>query len=172
MWIDDVTEDDYSAILDANGTAIPHVNSLSRDALDDLAGQAFYFRAVRNEEGLMGILLALSQDAVYGSPNFNWFRERYTRFVYIDRIVVAASVRRGGIGRALYTDLERRAAASAPLLACEVNIDPPNPGSMAFHERFGFAEVGRQYTDGGIKLVRLMVKRLPASSCLTVSIRP
>ena len=27
-------------------------------------------------------------------------------------------------------------------LACEVNLDPPNPGSLAFHARLGFRPVG------------------------------
>ena len=47
-------------------------------------------------------------------------------------------------------------AAARPLLACEVNEQPPNPASMAFHERFGFAAVGRQETEGGTKQVALM----------------
>ncbi|HXV37437.1 MAG TPA: hypothetical protein VEC18_09820 [Myxococcota bacterium] len=40
---------------------------------------------------------------------------------------------------------------------------PPNPGSLAFHERCGFVEVGRQDTDGGAKLVCLVSKDLSRS---------
>jgi hypothetical protein len=37
--------------------------------------------------------LAFDQHARYDSPNFLWFGARYPRFVYVDRIVVAASAR-------------------------------------------------------------------------------
>ena len=30
----------------------------------------------------------------------------------------------------------------APVVVCEFDVDPPNPASRAFHERFGFREVG------------------------------
>lgn len=47
-------------------------------------------------------MLAMDQDADYASPNFQRFRARYPRFVYVDRIVVAQSARgRGYAGSAL-----------------------------------------------------------------------
>jgi hypothetical protein len=42
------------------------------------------------------------------------------------------------------------------MIGCEVNSDPPNPASDAFHERLGFAEVGRAALPGGTKLVRYL----------------
>ena len=45
-------------------------------------------------------------------------------------------------------------------MTCEVNLRPPNPGSMAFHRAMGFDEVGTQNTEGGSKTVSLLVKRL------------
>jgi predicted GNAT superfamily acetyltransferase len=41
-------------------------------------------------------------------------------------------------------------------VTCEVNLDPPNPRSLAFHERLGFREVGRQATKGGAFTVVLL----------------
>jgi predicted GNAT superfamily acetyltransferase len=29
-------------------------------------------------------------------------------------------------------------------IGCEVNIQPPNPASLAFHTRIGFRDIGRQ----------------------------
>jgi predicted GNAT superfamily acetyltransferase len=80
--------------------------------------------------------------------------------LYIDRIVVASRSRRCGLGILLYEDIERFAHERAPLLSCEVNLVPANPGSVAFHERFGFSQVATQETDGGAKTVSLMVKRV------------
>ncbi len=42
------------------------------------------------------LLLAFDQAADYDSPNFLWFRERFPRFVYVDRIVVAGEARGRG----------------------------------------------------------------------------
>jgi predicted GNAT superfamily acetyltransferase len=36
-----------------------------------------------------------------------------------------------------------------PLICCEVNLRPHNPGSFAFHQRLGFAVVGEQDTEAG-----------------------
>jgi len=154
------TAADHPEILGLNESGLPHVNRISADDLADFAAQSHYFKIAREGGRLAAFLLAFSERAVYDSPNFLWFRDRYPRFVYIERIVVAPSQRRSGIGRLLYADLERVASAHAPDLTCEVNLDPPNPGSLAFHERSGFCEVGRQHTDGGEKLVCLMSKDL------------
>jgi len=90
-------------------------------------------------------LLAFDQDADYDAGNFLWFRARHTRFVYIDRIVVTASERGRGHAR----------------IVCEVNLDPPNPASNAFHAALGFGEVGVAMIDGGAKIVRYLSRRLP-----------
>ena len=160
MKIERATAADHPDILALNESGLPHVNRISAGDLAKFAAQSCYFRITREDEKLAGFLLAFSQRASYHSPNFLWFRDRYPRFVYIDRIVVAPSRRRSGIGRLLYADLESVAYALALDLTCEVNLDPPNPGSLAFHQRFGFCEVGRQRTDDGAKLVCLMSKEL------------
>ena len=160
MKIERATAADYPEILALNESGLPHVNRISAADLAEFAAQSCYFRIARVDEKPVGFLLAFSQGASYHSPNFLWFRDRYPRFTYIDRVVVAPSSRREGIGCRLYADLEHAARAHTPVLTCEVNLEPPNPGSFAFHERSGFCEVGRQHTDGGAKLVCLMSKDL------------
>ncbi len=115
----------------------------------------------RDDTGAVaGFLLALPETADYDSMNFGWFKRSYPAFVYIDRIVVSGHHRRAGIGAALYADLSRHVPAGCPLLTCEVNLRPPNPSSLAFHGRMGFAPVGEQDTEGGSKRVCLMAKPL------------
>jgi predicted GNAT superfamily acetyltransferase len=41
-------------------------------------------------------------------------------------------------------------------VACEVNLIPPNPQSMAFHLGSGFKEVGQLHHEGDDKLVSLL----------------
>jgi len=87
-------------------------------------------------------IVAFDEDADYDSPNFLWFRDRYERFIYIDRVVVAASAHGQGLGRALYEKLfDAAKAAGYPCIVAEVNTNPPNPGSLAFHDRMGFEAV-------------------------------
>jgi predicted GNAT superfamily acetyltransferase len=106
-----------------------------------------------------GFLLAFDEAAAYDSPNFLWFRERWPRFVYVDRIVIDPAARRGGHARALYAALFARAAASGrALVGCEVNSEPPNPGSDAFHVALGFRPAGEAAL--GDKRVRYLVREV------------
>ena len=70
-------------------------------------------------------------------------------------------MRKRGLARQLYEDLFRRAAAAGHgLVVCEVNSEPPNPASDAFHAAFGFAEVGHAAIQGGAKTVRYLARPL------------
>lgn len=148
-------------IHEMNEQALPHVNSVSVNYFHAQALNQSYFRAVCLEDEPVAFLLAMDERADYDSLNFLWFRARYPRFVYIDRIVVGAAHRKNGLGASLYRDLSRWARGRTPMLACEVNLRPPNEPSMRFHEKLGFAPVGTQETDGGRKTVSLMVKEFP-----------
>jgi uncharacterized protein len=102
-------------------------------------------------------LLASHQGASYDSPDYRWFRERYTRFIYVDLVVVAPLMRGRGYARLLYTDLfEQARRAAHRLVVCEINTDPPNPASDAFHAAFKFEEVGRATIHQGSKSVRYL----------------
>jgi predicted GNAT superfamily acetyltransferase len=151
---------DYPAILELNEAAVPHVNSIDAAELAELQRQAFFFGVARDGDAIAGFLLALAEGRTYRSLNYRWFSEHYDAFVYIDRIVVSAACARRGVGRELYQALQQQAAGQTPMLACEVNIRPPNLTSLAFHHSLGFAEVGQQDTDGGNKRVSLLRKLL------------
>ena len=145
-----------ASVLALNNEHAAELSWLEPDGLSTLIGTAFY--AARIGE-LEAFLIAFDQDAAYDSPNFHWFCERYGRFVYVDRIAVAASARGKGHARRLYRDLfDRAAAAGHEMIACEVNSDPPNPASDAFHAALGFVEVGQASIHGGKKSVRYFVR--------------
>ena len=107
------------------------------------------------------LILAFDQDAAYDNPNFQWFRERFDRFVYIDRVVVAPAKRGQGLAQALYRNLFERALKSGhERVVCEINYDPPNPQSDAFHAALGFEQVGLAALPGAGKTVRYFAKKL------------
>jgi predicted GNAT superfamily acetyltransferase len=51
-------------------------------------------------------------------------------------------------------------AAGYAHVCCEVNIDPPNPGSDAFHANMGFEEIGRAFLPERGKTVRYLMRTL------------
>jgi uncharacterized protein len=159
--IRDAVAGDFPAILELNAGSVHFLSPLDRDKLEHLHGQAAYHR-VLDEGGLIGgFLLAFREGALYDSPNYQWFSERYPSFLYVDRAVVNGSCRRKGCGRALYDDLISHAAGlGIEALTCEIDISPPNPGSLLFHAGYGFREVGTQWLHGGAKQVSLREMRI------------
>lgn len=158
--ISPVAPEDEAAILALNNEHAAELSWLEPERLSFLLGEAFYARRIGDLEAF---IMTFDQDAGYDSPNFLWFCERYPRFVYVDRVVVAAQARGRGHARRLYQDLfDHVAAAGHTLVTCEVNIDPPNPASDAFHAALGFAEVGDAVIHGGKKAVRYYVRQIPA----------
>ncbi len=142
------------AMLALNNAHQKETGYLTQDALSGMIETAFH--CVTEDDGAEGLLIAFDQDAAYQSPNFNWFKTRYDRFVYVDRIIVAPHARGRGMARAFYQDLFTRArTAHHSRIVCEINLDPPNPGSLAFHAALDFVAVGEALLDNG-KTVRYM----------------
>jgi len=128
------------ALLALNNDHAQELSWVDAARLKQLIGEAFFARRAGFADAL---LIAFDQGADYDSPNFLWFRDRYDRFVYVDRIVTATAARGRGLARALYQALIAAArAAGHERIVCEVNVDPPNPTSDAFHRSMGFVGVG------------------------------
>jgi hypothetical protein len=146
------------ALLALNNVHARELSWLDHDRLLHLVGQAFLARRIGSVDAF---LLAFDQDADYDSPNFLWFRARYSRFVYVDRVVSAVAARGRGNARALYDHLfETASHVGHRRVVCEVNSNPPNPGSDAFHAALGFAEAGTATLCGGDKTVRYLSRGL------------
>jgi predicted GNAT superfamily acetyltransferase len=146
------------SILALNNAHAAELGALSPEALAQLVTASFRTRVTGAADAF---IIALEQGANYDSPNYRWFSERFTRFAYIDRVAVAVSARKRGIARAFYLDLiEAALRADHVVLACEVNSDPPNPVSDAFHASLGFQEIGRARISERNKSVRYLVRPL------------
>ncbi|PTS88217.1 GNAT family N-acetyltransferase [Caulobacter sp. HMWF009] len=146
-----------NALLALNNAHAVELSWLQPGRLAHLVAEAFVARRV----GVDALLLTFDERADYDSLNYLWFRERYARFVYVDRVVVSAAARGRGLARQLYADLFAAAAAAGhSQIVCEVNSDPPNPASEAFHAGLGFTEVGAAAIHDGAKSVRYLLRRI------------
>ena len=146
------------ALLALNNAHAVELSWLEPDRLRHLVAEAFLAKRIGDAEAL---LLAFDQAADYDSPNFLWFRSHYPRFVYVDRIVVASHARGRGHARRLYLDLFEHALRTGhDQVVCEVNSNPPNPASTAFHADLGFTEVGTGSIYGGSKTVSYLARHL------------
>ena len=150
---------DTAIILSLNNEHAQETSALDDSGLTALLDMAFYARGV--DRGATAFLIALDHNASYGSPNFMWFKASRESFVYIDRIIVSSAARGQGIARLLYDDLFARAKqAGHDRVVCEVNIEPPNRVSEAFHVAMGFDGVGQATIYDGTKTVRYFQKTL------------
>ena len=161
------------ALLALNNDHSVELSPLTLAELDLLIRESFFSAAINDSDAL---LIAFDQSSRYQHVNFLWFRAFFEKahqenshndknananFVYIDRVVTSPASRGKGYARALYTDLFQRAkSAGHTRIACEVNLDPPNPVSDAFHASLNFHEVGRAAIHNNAKTVRYLLRNL------------
>jgi len=151
---------DLDALVAVNDAAYPAVPITPAAELAELIGMSSV-AVVVDDGAAAGFVLGMPPGLAYQSENYLFFsaraREHGTTFVYVDRIVLAAHLRGRALGPRLYDAVfEEARRVGADEVLCEVNLEPPNPGSLAFHTRLGFVEVGRQSTKGGANVVALL----------------
>lgn len=147
---------DIDTALLLNNRNTPAVDEIDRTTLEFLIEHSLYSYAIGNQE-LFAFCITFGPGAPYTSVNYQWFSRQYDDFVYLDRIVVAETMRNQTLGAKLYATIESQMIADrcAPILTCEVNLNPPNHGSLRFHNRIGFHEVGRQDSKPGLTVTML-----------------
>ncbi|RZA21039.1 MAG: GNAT family N-acetyltransferase [Lysobacteraceae bacterium] len=141
--IRDVREHELDSVLALNNAAGPAILPLDASKLRVLHESAEYFRVAERDGAIAGFLIGFGSHERHDSSNFAWFRERYPDFFYIDRVAVASRRRGGGVGRALYADVQSYAELRYPQMACEVFLQPGTDHALLFHGSFGFREVGQ-----------------------------
>jgi predicted GNAT superfamily acetyltransferase len=131
-----------NAIWSINEEGLPGTGKVSEQEINSLLDFSSYAIGAYVEGSLAGFVICLPPNTEYGSLNYAWFNQRYEAFLYVDRIAVADAHRNEGVGSLLYEQVARHAGEQNIPVAAEVNLEPPNPGSVRFHHRFGFEEVG------------------------------
>lgn len=146
-------EADLARLVELNNDAVPAVSPADPARMRELIGLAsacwvvesagVELAGLETAATVVGFVLLFEPGSGYDSPNYRWFTERFERFLYVDRVVVAPEARGGGVGALVYDAVAAEALArSSERVTAEVNLVPPNPGSSRFHRRHGFVPVG------------------------------
>ena len=118
-------------------------------------------RVVVAEDGaIAGYMLVFARGSAYEGEEFRYFSTRLREdFLYVDQVAIDGGRQRSGAGRRCYEALTEEARARGiALLCCEVNMFPPNPASLEFHQRLGFTLIGNGDTLDGRRVAFLLKK--------------
>jgi hypothetical protein len=158
MHIRHLAPDDIESAWQINQSNTPAVSSVTLDEFAWLIEVSDLSLAARVDDVMAGFTIVLGPGHDYKSLNYRWFSDRYDNFAYLDRVAVSSSHQRMGIGRAMYEEVLAQLSGKYPVLLLEVNVQPRNETSLAFHEALGFKEVGQQDTYNDI---RVSLQELP-----------
>ena len=155
-----ITEADVPVVLALNHRFVDLHSPLDAERLLWRADLAEHADVVDLEDRVVGFVLTMAPGSEYDSDNYRWHAQRFDdAFYYLDRIVIAEEMRRRGLAGFVYDAMED-VARRFGRMTLEVNVDPPNHGSLAFHQQRGYVEVGRLGEPGHV--VGLMAKELSA----------
>lgn len=138
---------DLPALAAINAECVPNVSAEDEESLGRLIEMGTCLVAVDQADTPLGFINLIEPgEMAYPSDNLrwleNWMAEGNTPdMIYVDRIAIGESARNKGLGAQLYSYVFDQ-FAHRRMVSCEINDDPPNPGSRRFHERLGFWPVG------------------------------
>jgi len=154
LLIRDYELTDLPSLLEINQAGVPGVSSETLETLKTWINLSTVFVAADEKNTPLGFLTLIEPGTEsYDSQNLRWFETYIDRtgrdLVYVDRIAVAETARGQSIGQHLYEAAFERFEDRGEI-GCEINISPPNPGSMRFHTRLEFRQIGtRSYGNEG-----------------------
>ncbi|MDR7856727.1 GNAT family N-acetyltransferase [Tissierella sp.] len=161
MTIRKLEKKDHDRVLQLNDESVHFLSSLTKDKLESIISQCEITNVMEVDGRVEAFVLTLKEGKEYDSVNYLWFSNHYDHYIYIDRVVVSLKMQGKGLGNILYESVFNHAKLiGVPYVAAEIDINPPNHGSLKFHEKFGFVEVGKQTVAQGKKVVSLQVVNL------------
>jgi len=128
-------------ILRLNQEFVHWLSPLDANALDFVLDRSLYRKQINGAEG---VLWGYDHTVDYPDHwNIDWLSQKFSRYFYIDRVIIDPTAHRQGYARALYEDVTHFAKANGyPRLVCDVFTQPDNPVSHAFHTDMGFISCG------------------------------
>ena len=154
MEIRTLSAGDIEAVLDLNAGSVAATSPLDDATLTSYLAMADSALVCVVDDLVAAFAIAYAPGSAYPSVNYRWHASRFDDFLYLDRIVVGAGFRRRGIATAMYDALESVATGHGRMV-CEVNCEPPNIESLAFHRNRGYLEIGELTQADGHRVVML-----------------
>jgi len=155
MEIRQLDDEHCDKIWQINEEGLPGTGKVSKNEILALLDYSSFSVGAFNGDELLGFVICLPPGTEYTSLNYAWFNQRYEKFLYVDRIAVASESQNKGVGSSLYQRVKSLAGESKIPVAAEVNLSPPNHGSIRFHKRHGFIKID-EFTSGD-KTVAMMI---------------
>tara|TARA_B100000965_G_C19486492_1_gene711020 strand:- start:535 stop:1026 length:492 start_codon:yes stop_codon:yes gene_type:complete len=145
------SDSDLNQIWSINQENIPEVGDVADlDRLNQLINWSSHVLVVREHE-IAGFIILMRENENYDSLNYHFFNSQNNPFLYVDRIAIKEGHRRQGLGQMIYEKTIEIANDLNIPTCCEVNTIPRNDPSLAFHDSFGFVEVGtKDYDDHSV----------------------
>lgn len=153
---------DMDFVLSSNAANVEVLSPMDEDGFKMFLSIAELFLIAEVQGAPAGFLIALREgNSVYGSENYRWFCKSYSKFLYIDRVVIDENFRGMKIGRRLYEAvLDHAAKTGVPSVTAEIDVIPYNESSLKFHHAMGFHEKAQQYVRGGAVKVSLQEREI------------
>lgn len=133
---------DHASVLGLNRASVAQLSPLDEQRLAWIVSLAHRCLVAERAGAVVGFAVTIAPQTGYDSANYRWFGDRFERFLYLDRVVVAEGDRRRGVATRLYEQLEPLGQGCGRVV-CDINVEPPNLASLAFHERRGYQQIGR-----------------------------
>lgn len=134
---------DLELIHKWNQSTVPKVNSLTFEEFRLQSVNCTYSYIQCSTDSMpVGFIFLYDEKTEYDSLNYLYFKSRYQKFLYVDRIIIAGEHQKKGYGQQLYDFVID--THNPDIFCCEVNITPPNRQSLSFHHKYGFKEIGQQ----------------------------
>jgi predicted GNAT superfamily acetyltransferase len=143
-----ITDADHGFVLALNERNVELLAPMDGDRLAYLLARAHRGDVIEVDGDPAGFVITFGPGTDYDGLNYAWFAELYGRdFYYLDRVVIDGRFRRRGLGAAAYDELERSAVPHGRMVL-EVNSEPANEPSLAFHRGRGYVDVGTRGEPG------------------------
>lgn len=141
MKIRDATLEDISGILNIINDAILHTTAVYDYEIKTKEEQVEWFQQKMNKN--MPVIIAEYESEVIGYGTFDYFRPRIGyKYTVEHSVYVAKGFQGKGVGKLVLEELIKIATKKG-FHTMIAGIDAKNKGSIEFHKKFGFKEVGR-----------------------------
>ncbi len=141
MKIRKCKENDLDKIVKINRLFEDQIFIRDRDDFKKLLEDCEIYVAESEDKKIVGYLTFINDSSDYSEETLNWFRERFSHFLYVQQIAVDKTYQGKGIGSSLYKYLIKHANSVYSSIFCDLFIQPKNIQSHNFHTKLGFKQI-------------------------------